>query len=64
MEIKTDRDFVQQLEITELAQAKYEAIKQQQKENIIEKLNNEGIYIKIDGVKYFHEKFIKKLLGI
>jgi len=62
MEIKTDRDFVEQLDA--LAQEKYKVIKQQEKENIIEKLKNESIYIKIDGVKYYHEKFIKKLLGI
>jgi hypothetical protein len=55
MEIKTDRDFVEQLEKIELAQ---------NKEKIIKKLNNEGGYIEVDGIKYYDERFIKKLLKI
>ena len=64
MEIKTDRDFVEQLEITELAQQKYKVIREQEKEKVKTMLENEKAYIEVDGIKYYDERFIKKLLKI
>ena len=62
MELKTDRDFVEQLEITELAQQKYKVIREQEKEKVKTMLENEKAYIEVDEIKYYDERFVKKLL--
>ena len=62
MEIKTDRDFVEQLEITELAQQKYKVIREQEKEKVKTMLEFEKAYIEVDEIKYYDERFVQKLL--
>lgn len=62
MEIKTDRDFLEQLEITEMAQEKYLRIREQEKEKIRNMLEFEKAYIEVDDIKYYDERFVKKLL--
>jgi thymidine kinase len=64
MELKTDRDFVEQLEITELAQQKYKVIREQEKEKVKTMLENEKAYIEVDEIKYYDERFVKKLLKL
>ena len=64
MEIKTDRDFVEQLEITELAQQKYKVIREQEKEKVKTMLEFEKAYIEVDEIKYYDERFVQKLLKL
>lgn len=64
MKIKTDRDFLEQLEITELAQEKYTRIREQEKEKVRDMLEFEKAYIEVDDIKYYDERFVKKLLKL
>ena len=59
--MKDDKEFIEALE---KECKRLEPIKVKTAKQMLEKVDKEGVYLKIDGVKYYHEGFVRKLLNI